>query len=124
MEELASLILGILLAWGIVRFGVPRRSNFTLNPWPLEYDDSNLMLIGVGLASPKPQPSVMDATPESAPAPVVTTPPVVVPPVPSPIPVAPTMKVVIPSPSPSVMAPSPLTLAPSPAPVMAPSPSS
>jgi hypothetical protein len=69
MESIWSVLLGLLFAWAILMY-VPVRtkvSYYTLNPWPLEMDDSNLAIIGVGLAAPKPKPSVMDATPAVAP---------------------------------------------------------
>jgi hypothetical protein len=116
VQEFASLALGLLIAWGIIAFVPVRKhvSTFALQPWPLELDDSNLMLIGVGLASQKPsKPSVMDAsstpaqttvaimTPKPSPMPV----PGPVPVISSPMPMAPT---------PVSMSPTPLTTVPSP----------
>lgn len=105
---------------------IPSRSvsYYTLHPWPLELDDSNLMLIGVGLASRTPiveRPSVMDAAAPSTqvqPMIIQTTPPVVVPPVPAPVPIAASRPVVASTPSPlPAMAPSPIhIMTPSPSP--------
>lgn len=132
MHAWLSLGLGLLIAWIIVTFMIPPRSvsYFTLHPWPLELDDSNLAMIGVGLASRTPgtqeRPSVMDAMPAAqampvmtAPRPTVqTTPPVVVPPVPPPV-MVPPQSVVPPMPTPSVLS----TMAPSPLKLTIPSPS-
>ena len=66
MHAWLSLALGLIMAWLIITFAIPQRtvSYYTLRPWPLELDDSNLALIGVGLASRvEPRPSVMDSTP-------------------------------------------------------------
>ena len=59
-ESLMSIFIGITIAWFILN--MPKVSTFTLDPAPLEYDDSNLALVGAGLATQAPQPpSVMDA---------------------------------------------------------------
>ena len=121
MESILSVLLGLLFAWTILMY-VPVRtkvSYYTLNPWPLEMDDSNLAIIGVGLAAPKPKPSVMDATPASAatpvmvmtrsPAPVNLAP--VVPASPAPVNLAP---VVPASPAPMSMSPVSITRGPAP----------
>jgi len=120
MESIFSVLLGLLFAWVILMY-VPVRtkvSYYTLNPWPLEMDDSNLAIIGVGLAAPKPKPSVMDATPAApkpvmvsmGPAPVSKAPmaPAPVSPVsmgPAPVSKAP---VTSPSPTPTAMGPAPV----------------
>lgn len=64
MQSWLTLGLGLVIAWIIIQY-LPKQkvSYFTLQPWPLELDDSNLALIGVGLESRVPEPSVMDATP-------------------------------------------------------------
>jgi len=64
MQSWLTLGLGLVIAWIIIQY-LPKRkvSYFTLQPWPLEMDDSNLALIGVGLETRVPGPSVMDATP-------------------------------------------------------------
>ena len=67
IESLASIIFGFTIAWLIL--SMPKVSNFTLNPAPIDYDDSNLMLVGTGLATQMPKPSVMDA--DMGPAPSV-----------------------------------------------------
>lgn len=134
MQSWLSLGLGLLFAWLIVTFLIPARavSYYTLQPWPLEVDNSNLALIGVGLATLAPapsRPSVMDSTPAppmkyvmvSSPSarspagpPLATTPlpKSMPPPPPPPKPVAPA-----PAPSPSVVvltagSPSPVPTAP------------
>ena len=74
MESIFSVLLGVILAWTILMYFPVRRakvSYYTLNPWPLELDNSNLALVGVGLASPKPKTSVMDASPASSAQPVM-----------------------------------------------------
>ena len=73
METFVSVILGLIIAWVILTItpGQRKVSYFTLSPWPIEMDNSNLALIGVGLASPKPMPSVMDASPASSAMPVM-----------------------------------------------------
>ena len=69
IESLASIIFGFIIAWLVL--SMPKVSTFTLNPAPIDYDDSNLMLVGAGLATQMmmPKPSVMDA--EMGPAPSV-----------------------------------------------------
>ena len=64
-QSITSIGLGGIVAWIIVYFFKIKNtiSYFTLSPWPLEQDDGNLALVGVGLASVKP--SVMDATPSA-----------------------------------------------------------
>ena len=74
VQSLMSIGLGFALAWGILTFFPQRQvSTFKLDPWPVDMDNSNLALIGVGLASPKPKPSVMDASPASSAKPVMLT---------------------------------------------------
>lgn len=138
VREFASLALGLLIAWGIIAFVPVRKqvSTFTsLQPWPLELDDSNLMLIGVGLASQKPsKPSVMDTSPAPAPKTVAIMTPASASPTPhmahatSPMPMAmasaPSPIAMSPSPAPVAMAPTPVSMM-SPAPLtIVPSPSS
>jgi hypothetical protein len=128
MQSWLSLGLGLVFAWLIVTFLIPARpvSYYALQPWPLELDDSNLALIGVGLASRAPapsRPSVMDSTPApprkyvmvSAPSPGPAPMAPMLPPTPAsaPAPVS--------APSPVVMAPAPVS-APSPMAPMSPSP--
>ena len=88
MQSWLSLGLGLVFAWLIIQFlPVQKVSSFTLQPWPLELDDSNLALIGVGLAAraPVPQrPSVMDATPAAPKTVAIMTTPVPAPSTPSP----------------------------------------
>ena len=66
-QSITSIGLGGILAWMILSFFQVKKttSYYTLRPWPLEEDNSNLALVGVGLASAKPTSSVMDATPSS-----------------------------------------------------------
>lgn len=67
-QSISSFGLGGIIAWLILTFFQAKKtvSYYTqLRPWPLEEDNSNLALIGVGLASAKP--SVMDATPSAQP---------------------------------------------------------
>jgi len=73
LQSLMSIGLGFLFAWTILMCfpDQPKVSYYTLDAWPLELDDSNLAIIGVGLASPKPKPSVMDATPAPSAKPVM-----------------------------------------------------
>ena len=62
-QSISSFGLGGIIAWLILTFFQAKKtvSYYTqLRPWPLEEDNGNLALIGVGLASAKP--SVMDAT--------------------------------------------------------------
>jgi hypothetical protein len=75
VRSLLSIGLGFVFALTILKyFPAPppnKVSYYTLQPTPLEMDTSNLALIGVGLASPKPKPSVMDATPAPMAKPVM-----------------------------------------------------
>jgi hypothetical protein len=67
-QSISSFGLGGIIAWLILTFFQAKKtvSYYTqLRPWPLEEDNGNLALIGVGLASVKP--SVMDATPSAQP---------------------------------------------------------
>ena len=125
MEIIASIILGLIIAWVILMLTPAQRkvSYFTLDPWPIEMDNSNLALIGVGLASPKPTSSVMDASPASSAMPVMMSPAAPGPshmamaPGPSPVSMmapAPSHMAMAPGPSPMAMAP--VTLSPAPAP--------
>jgi len=69
-----SIGLGFLLAWTILTYvpvQQPKVSYYTLQPAPVEMDTSNLAIIGVGLATAKPKPSVMDATPAPMAKPVM-----------------------------------------------------
>jgi hypothetical protein len=67
-QSTASVALGVVIAWSILSFfKPPMKSYYKLSPWPLEQDNSNLALVGVGLASPMPGPSVMDAAPTQQP---------------------------------------------------------
>lgn len=66
MKTLATIGLGLFIAFVILSYVKPQVSTYTLNAWPLELDDSNLALIGAGLASPQPKPSVMDASPTAS----------------------------------------------------------
>jgi len=74
MENIVSIILGLLIAWVILTFTSSRRSNYLehviLHPAPIDGPSmENPALIGAGLASAKP--SVMDATPASSAQPVM-----------------------------------------------------
>jgi len=74
VQSLMSISLGFVFALTILKYfpaQPPKVSYYTLQPTPLEMDTSNLALIGVGLASPKPKPSVMDASPASSAQPVM-----------------------------------------------------
>ena len=79
MESVVSVLLGFFVAWLILTYFMPAPvvvvSTYSreMDAWPLELDDSNLAVIGVGLASPKPKPSVMDASPASSAKPVMLT---------------------------------------------------
>lgn len=67
-QSITSIGLGGIMAWLILMiFQVKKTTSYymQLRPWPLEENNSNLALIGVGLASAKPTSSVMDATPSS-----------------------------------------------------------
>lgn len=68
VQSVGTIGLGLIISWTVLSFTQvkSKTSYFTLSPWPLEESNSNLALIGVGLASPKPAPSVMDATPAPA----------------------------------------------------------
>lgn len=75
VQSLMSIGLGFALAWGILTFFPQRKvSTFKLDPWPVDMDNSNLALIGVGLESRKPKPSVMDPTPGAKPTMVILSP--------------------------------------------------
>jgi len=121
VRSLLSIGLGFVIALTILKYvpaQQPKVSYYTLQPAPLEMDTSNLALIGVGLASPKPKPSVMDATPAPMAKPVMMAPkpaqPVMMAPAPGPKPMAPA-----PGPKPMVMmapGPSPVTMSPGPSP--------
>jgi hypothetical protein len=72
-QSITSIGLGGIMAWLILAFFQVKNtvSYYTqLKPWPLEEDNSNLALVGVGLASAKPKSSVMDPS-QSAPPQVV-----------------------------------------------------
>jgi len=122
VRSLLSIGLGFVFALTILKyFPAPppnKVSYYTLQPTPLEMDTSNLALIGVGLASYKPKPSVMDATPAPMAKPVMM----------APKPAQPVMMAPKPA-QPVMMAPKPaqpVMMAASPAPPMMvmPSPSS
>jgi len=126
LQSLMSIGLGFLLAWAILAYvpvQQPKVSYYTMNPWPLELDDSNLAIIGVGLASPKPKTSVMDATPAPMAKPVMMAAPgpktMAAAPGPKPMmmaqsPAQPMMMMPSPSPSSSMMSMSPVSIMPSP----------
>ena len=101
MESVVSVLLGFFVAWLILTYFMPAPvvvvSTYSreMDAWPLELDDSNLAVIGVGLASPKPKPSVMDASPASSAKPVM----MMMAPGPSP----PPMMMMAPGPSPPPM---------------------
>ena len=132
MESIFSALLGVLIAWTILMYFPVRRakvSYYTLNPWPLELDNSNLALVGVGLASPNPKTSVMDTSPASSAQPVMMSPtpmPVVFGPVstsPSPMPVSSTPMPMSSGPvsvssTPMPMSSGPVSMSPSPIPVI------
>ena len=71
MESIASVLIGLVIAWFIVNLYSVRRSTFLerliLHPADVEESSSmqNPALIGSGLASAKP--SVMDASPMAKP---------------------------------------------------------
>ena len=76
VQSLMSIGLGFVFALTILKYfpaQPPKVSYYKLQPTPLEMDTSNLALIGVGLASPTPKPSVMDASPASSAQPVMMT---------------------------------------------------
>ena len=106
------------MAWLILAFFQVKNtvSYYTqLRPWPLEEDNSNLALVGVGLASAKPKSSVMDPT-QSAPPQVVImepSPQTVMVEAPSPIP--PMSPEVVHVAVPVTAAPAPMAMSPSPA---------
>ena len=119
VQSLLSIGLGFVIAWTILTFTPrPKVSMYSrqMDAWPLELDDSNLALIGVGLASPKPKTSVMDATP----APMAK--PVMMAPGPSPVSMSPGPVSTSPGPGPSPMSmspgpgPSPVSMSPAPGP--------
>ena len=125
LQSLMSIGLGFLLAWAILTYvpvQQPKVSYYTMNPWPLELDDSNLAIIGVGLATAKPKPSVMDATPAPMAKPVMMAAPgsktMAAAPGPKPMMMAqsPAQPMMMPSPSPSssMMSMSPVSIMPSP----------
>ena len=76
VQSLMSIGLGFALAWGILTFFPQRQvSTFTLDPWPVDVDNSNLALVGVGLSTQMPKPSVMDpASPSTKPKMVILSP--------------------------------------------------
>lgn len=107
VQSITSIGLGLFIAWSILSFvkpvASPKVSTFTLDPWPLSLDDSNLALIGVGLESRAPAPpSVMDASPAASAKPVMMAP------------AAPTKKMMpmAPAPAKMMMAPGPSPAAP------------
>jgi len=125
LQSLMSIGLGFLLAWAILTYvpvQQPKVSYYTLDAWPLELDDSNLAIIGVGLATAKPKPSVMDATPAPMAKPVMMAAPgsKTMAPAPGPKPMmmaqSPAQPMMMPSPSPSssMMSMSPVSIMPSP----------
>lgn len=77
VQTIVSIGLGLFIAFIILSYAMkpvvtPKVSTFTLDPWPLSLDDSNLALIGVGLESRAPAPpSVMDASPAASAKPVM-----------------------------------------------------
>lgn len=134
-QSISSFGLGGIIAWLILTFFQAKKtvSYYTqLRPWPLEEDNGNLALIGVGLASAKP--SVMDATQPQvmimeqspqmqmvqAPAPLPAMSPevvnIAVPTYPAPVPVAPSPMAMSTPPVavPLAVAPSPMAMSMSP----------
>jgi hypothetical protein len=77
MDNIASIILGLLIAWCIISFTYGSRSNYRtrgmINPEKIEESSNqNPALVGTGLAtSTGPKPSVMDATPAPMARPVM-----------------------------------------------------
>ena len=68
-ESLMSIFIGVTIAWFILN--MPKVSTYgpiNLDPAPLETDDSNLALVGAGLATQVAKPSVMDAAEGPAPS--------------------------------------------------------
>jgi hypothetical protein len=125
-QSITSIGLGGILAWLILSFFQAKKtvSYYTqLRPWPLEEDNSNLALVGVGLASAKPKSSVMDATP-SSPQVMIMEPSPMVEEAPSPLPaMAPEVVHMESAPSPMMplaAAPSPMSMAAAPAPMGSP----
>ena len=119
-QSISSIGLGGIMAWLILSFFQVKKttSYYTLKPWPLEEDNSNLALIGVGLASGKPNSSVMDPaqsqvvimSPAPMQAPVVETP--------SPLPaMSPEVVHIAPPILTSPAVPSPMAMSTSPAPM-------
>jgi len=116
MKTLLSIGLGFVIALTILNFvPKPKVSNYgfgpgdiRLNPAPLEMDDSNLALIGVGLATPTVKPSVMDASPASSAKPVmIAASPMPPMPAQSPMPPMPAQSPMPPMPAQSPMPPMP-----------------
>ena len=124
-QSITSIGLGGIMAWLILSFFQAKKtvSYYTqLRPWPLEEDNSNLALVGVGLASAKP--SVMDSTPSAQPQVMIMSPAPMVEEAPSPL-TAMSPEVVhiaVPTPAamPIAMAPAPMAMATSPAPMGSP----
>ena len=142
VQSISTLGLGLIISWAVLSFVQVKHttSYFTLRPWPLDEANDNLALIGVGLASAKPKPSVMDAPAPAQPvmmAPAPQTPVAPAAPVSTdmthiatsaPMPIAAQAPVAL---APTTMMPPQLTPAPmkaadmmpAPAPMVAPSPS-
>jgi hypothetical protein len=129
-QSITSIGLGGIMAWLILSFFQAKKtvSYYTqLRPWPLEEDNSNLALVGVGLATAKPKSSVMDATP-SSPQVMIMEPSPMVEEAPSPLPaMAPeVVHIAVPTyPAPVASssmesAPSPMSMAAAPAPMGSP----
>lgn len=122
-QSISSIGLGGIMAWLILSFFQAKKtvSYFKLDPWPLEEDNSNLALVGVGLATGKPKPSIMDATPSAEPQVMIMSPAPMVEEAPSPLPVMSPEVVHIAVPTyPAPMAPAPMAMATSPAPMGSP----
>lgn len=140
LQSTLTIVGGFILAWTILSFVQPRVSNFSEKSCalkPMDFDDgsaSNLALVGVGLATAIPRPSVMDSTPSpsmpvimqepmaASPEPVSMQPLVITtqaPPVASPSVSMPTAPVIT-----GTIVASPVPVVQAPAPFMAPSPSS
>lgn len=116
-QSISSIGLGGIMAWLILSFFQAKKtvSYYTqLRPWPLEEDNSNLALVGVGLASAKP--SVMDSTPSAQPQVMIMSPAPMVEEAPSPLPVMSPEVVHIAVPT----YPAPMAMATSPAPMGSP----
>lgn len=120
-QSISSIGLGGIMAWLILSFFQAKKtvSYFKLDPWPLEEDNSNLALVGVGLASAKP--SVMDSTPSAQPQVMIMSPAPVVEEAPSPM-TPEVVHIAVPTPAamPIAMAPAPMAMATSPAPMGSP----